>query len=99
MALRVHLQRVRKSTRKIDPLLAESLAELPPIVQHIWQAFLALCHSRVDGPILFSEIEAWQRLTGIQLTAWEFETLVAMDRAALAAQARERAKKHKDLSA
>lgn len=83
--LRIHLQRLHKNTRRLDPQLAASLREFPPAIAHIWQAFVSLSHTRGDGPIALTEIEAWQRLTGVHLSAWEFETLQAMDRAALRA--------------
>ena len=34
-----------------------------------------------DGPIVFTELHAWQQLSGIDLSAWEARTLRAMSRA------------------
>lgn len=39
------------------------------------------------NPLAPTEIEAWARLQGLQLTPWEVDTLLAMDRAAGAVSA------------
>lgn len=38
------------------------------------------------GRITRGEIAAWQAITGVTLSPWEAETLIAIDRAAVAAQ-------------
>lgn len=85
--LRVHLQRLRQATGRVDAQLAESLRPLPAGVAPLWDVFAALSATRVPaadgmGPITCVEMEAWQRLHGVALTPWEAETLLAMDRAA-----------------
>ena len=89
--LRTHLQRLRANTGSTDPRLQAAATPLPPTVATLWSAFVALSGTRMpvaDGgmaPITFGEIEAWQRLTGVRLTPWEVETLLAVDRAARSA--------------
>jgi hypothetical protein len=58
-------------------------------VAHLWHSFLELHQARGGngfGPnaLSFSEIEAWQRLTGRCLTPWELNVMLALDRAYLA---------------
>lgn len=36
------------------------------------------------GGITFAEIEAWQRLTGVQLSPWELDVLTEIDARVLA---------------
>ena len=83
--LRDHLQAAVASGAATDPLL---LHTAPPEGAALWDAFVALNGARpvgmAPGPVPPSEIVAWQQLMGLRLTPWEVETLMAMDRAALA---------------
>jgi hypothetical protein len=65
---------------------------LPSSVAYLWDWFREISAGRAPAagglaaaPITCTEIEAWQRLTRVQLTAWEFDTVRSMDRAAVAA--------------
>jgi hypothetical protein len=91
--LRQHLQQLHAQTGQLDPELAE---ELPAEAAALWGAYLQLSASRARGfgpsAITYVEIEAWQRLQGVQLTPWELDTLTAMDLAAMAEQGKQGAK-------
>lgn len=87
--LRTHLQRLRQSTGRVDPLLARSMEPLPPAVAALWDVFVVLSGTRGAGdgagggiaPITCAELQAWQALQRLELTPWEADTLLAMDRA------------------
>jgi hypothetical protein len=56
----------------------------------VWDVWQQLCLARGGNgfgpnPIGWVELDAWQRLTGQNLTSWECETVVILDRAARAA--------------
>jgi len=82
--LRDHLQAAAAAGAAVDPRLS---VRVPASMQALWDAFAALDAARLPSmgasPILCSEIAAWQQLHGVQLSPWEAETLLAMDRAAL----------------
>lgn len=95
--LREHLQRAAENTggRVVDARLFPVL--VPVEVGAVWGAFLSLTLSRRSGmglsPLTLVDIESWSRMSGVSLTAWELETLLAVDHATLAAMhAQERAK-------
>lgn len=90
--LRTHLQRLAYSTQRIDPRL-----DAPPIaesVRGLWEMFLQLSATRRSGmtahPFTMVDIEAYCRMTGVRLTEWELETLIALDTVALNAAAKNR---------
>lgn len=56
---------------------------MPEPVAPLWHTFCAL--SSAEGPIRMSELEAWQRVHGVQLSGWEIDVLIEMDHAAQAA--------------
>lgn len=66
--------------------------KVPPVpagTERLWAAFNELrgTQSPAAGgaaPISMTEIAAWQGVFGVQLTPWEVETVLALDRAALA---------------
>ena len=78
--LRTHLQRLAETTGRVDEKL---LHQCPPEGLPIYQAFIQMGRSRVSGfgpsAISFHEIEAWQRLYGVRLTAWELDTIIELD--------------------
>lgn len=93
--LRQHLQAAAQATGRPDPAL---LQRLPAWAGPLWEAFgeLAACRPQGmagSGAIPFSEIEAWQRLHGVRLNAWEVGCITAMDRATLGVAAELRAGK------
>lgn len=81
---RAHLEQVERQT-------GETLIEdpnVPPEGEWLWLAFWKLDAARGGngfGPssLSFTEIDAWARLNGVSLAAWEVEAIRAMDRAAL----------------
>jgi hypothetical protein len=94
--LRVHLQRmaVNSGGRVVDPRLVP--AEIPLEVSAVWGAFLSLTLSRRSGmglsPLTLVDIEAWSRMNGVQLTPWELDCLLEVDRATLLAVHRQQSK-------
>lgn len=61
---------------------------LPDGAQPLWQAFCEMSGARAPavsgiGPIMISEIVAWQRAFRVRLTPWEIETLLDIDRAVI----------------
>jgi hypothetical protein len=58
---------------------------LPQEMAYLWDGFLELHFARrsdtMPQPIAWSEIEAWARLTGRVLRAWEVDILRALDNA------------------
>ena len=68
--------------------------DVPPVplaASALWDTFLTLCASRGSGgfspaPLTQADLWHWQRNQRVRLTAWELDTLQAMDRAALSTQ-------------
>jgi len=90
--LRQHLQRMAYASKKVDERL-----EAKPIyraVAGLWDFFLALSATRrasmAAHALTMTDIEAYARLTGITLTDWELDVLIALDGVALKAAAKER---------
>jgi hypothetical protein len=54
----------------------------------LWEVFCALASG--DG-LRMTELDAWQRVHGVELSAWEVDTLIAMNNAASAAIQEQRA--------
>lgn len=62
----------------------------PAAGEHLFELFRELCVSRrpgYSGPLALepTQIEAWVRLRGVRLQAWELTALLSMDIAYLAA--------------
>ena len=80
--LRRHLQAAADNGMPVD---ARLVSKPPAAAAALWDAFVALHAARPPGkgvsPILASELVAWQQLHGVRFSAWEAETLMAMDRA------------------
>lgn len=91
--LRQHLQRLHANTGRVDPRL---VAEIPPAGQQLWDTYLQLDASRQSGmsaqPITLHDLDAWGRLYGVRMTPWELDTLIQLDKAALARAAEARTK-------
>jgi hypothetical protein len=83
--LRQHLQRLAANTGRADERL---FIECPAGCKAIWSVFAHLGRTRPRGMgasgIAFAEIEAWQRLTGVQLSPWELDALTEIDARVLA---------------
>jgi hypothetical protein len=94
--LRDHLYAAARQGAPLDARLTE---RTPPECDALWHAFAELGSARPAGmglgAIPPSEIAAWQTLNGVRLTGWELETLMAMDRAALAVIAEQQQKARK----
>lgn len=85
MALREHLLNHRRMTGDGHPLLDEAPA-LPDGCGPLWRDFMELHNARAWGmggpmPISFVEIDAWQRVRGVRLAAWEIAAVKAGDAA------------------
>lgn len=95
-SLRDHLTTAAAHNKRRDPRLA---ATPPRGVEHLWFAFLDMHGARASGfgaaAIAPSEVVAWCALHGVRLTAWEVETLTAVDRAVVAVMNEQQAKKAK----
>lgn len=95
-SLRTHLQRACINTGRADPLLDEQ--SIAPCVRAVWDAYLNLSATRRTGmglaPLALTDIDAWQRLTGVRLTPWELDTLIQLDAACLAVLAKQQGQKH-----
>ena len=57
---------------------------LPTSLRHIWEYFGELSITRRNygwgvTPLTYSEIFAWRTLRGINLDAWELDTLMRLD--------------------
>ncbi len=92
--MRQHLHHAAQATGRVDPQL---LRQVPRWAGPLWAAFgeLAGCRQQGmsgSGAIPFTEIESWQRLHGVQLSAWEVDCIVAMDHATLGVAAELRAR-------
>jgi hypothetical protein len=83
------LDRARKPER-IAELEAELAAPpLPSALSYLWTAYSRLAARRGSngsGPnfITYTDIDAFARLTGIRLNAWEIEMIEALDRCYIA---------------
>lgn len=73
--LRQHLQSAAAQGHAVDRRL---LSQPPREAAALWAAFVALHGAE---PIKPADLQAWQQLMGLQLTPWEAETLLLMDRA------------------
>lgn len=79
---------LQAATGKTPPEL--EIPPVPPGTEALLYAFKQLHAARPVGgfgvcAIPLSEIIAWQQAMGVYLTPWEIETLLYLDRAALAA--------------
>lgn len=61
---------------------------MPELGAHLWSWFSQL-HKARQGPITYSEIEAWARLTGNSPQAWEVQAIKEIDVAYLKHQTEE----------
>ena len=65
------------------------LPELPESIRGLWDVFLELHMARTPGamgmgPLTYHDLDAYQRVTSLELTPWEVQTILCVDRAALA---------------
>lgn len=78
------VRRRRSAEADPDPVLPEELA-------YLWLVWRELNAARSCGmaanPISWTEIEAYQRVTGEPLSAWEARVIRTVDNAYMAAQA------------
>jgi len=56
----------------------------PELMEYVWSAFISLHPARGQGfngplPLSFTEIAAWQQLTGSQLSIWEVGVIKKLD--------------------
>lgn len=80
--LRSHLEHIYKQTgKKVGELARER--EIPLALLYLWNWFWDLRAScGFEATYMkYSEILAWEQLTGIKLHQWELDVMKAMDRA------------------
>jgi hypothetical protein len=84
------LTRFQQATGKAHPDLTPP--DVPAEAGHVWRWFMDLNNGRQAGdlPLTWEAVDAWARLTGRSLTAWEVDALRRMDTAWLRAGAEER---------
>lgn len=85
--LREHLMAAMRQSCRADSRLVQ---RVPAAGQPLWDAFAQLNRVRPGGfsgpaPISPQDTLAWCQLRGVQLTAWELDTLAEMDAALLRA--------------
>lgn len=85
--LRDHLESWERQTGQVHPVLVAAPC-LPSGCEQLWADFLALHNGRGFtgfGParISFSDIDAFQRVKGIRLPAWQIDAIRRADNAYL----------------
>lgn len=91
--LREHLLAAAAAGAGRDALLE---ARPPRGTERLWDAFAALSASRTpESGIAPTEVLAWQQLHCVRLSAWEVETLEAVDRACVAQMRTQAARRRK----
>ena len=93
MALREHLLAHERQTGDRHELLDHE--PLPAGCAPLWRDFMELHNARSWGdggpkPVSFVELDAWQRVRGVRLAAWEIAAVKAGDRAYLGVHAANR---------
>jgi hypothetical protein len=73
------------------------MPEFPESLRKVWHYFFELCAARTSGmngadPLIYSEIAAWDKLTGAQITPAEVAVIKKLDYEYMSHQA-EKAKK------
>ena len=81
---REHLEQVERQIGR-RPEALEPPTHFPPLLEHVWSAFISLSGSRSMGfsgpnPIGYDTIKAFIELTDTPLTAWEVQTIIRLDR-------------------
>lgn len=69
-----HLLMVWKQTKKMPPGL-EKVVNKPEEFSYLWDWLCELVY-----PLSFTELEAWQRLTGRSLSLWEVRAIIELDK-------------------
>lgn len=83
-SVRDHMEQVARAQGvDVDDLL-ERPQELPETVAHLWVAFCQMSNARTSNgfgpnPLTYHDVEAWSRVTGVELTAWEIDVLKRLD--------------------
>jgi len=77
-------QRARSPVARARYLAELETPAFPAALGYLWQAYLRLARRRGSGasganPIAFTEIEAFQRLTGQRLAPWEVALIEELD--------------------
>ena len=79
---REHYRRIGQQTGQKP----ESLYKMPEIEPELLYLFRYFVNLKGREPLRFTEMEAWQRLTGIELTPGEVEMIFVIDSAFYTAQ-------------
>jgi hypothetical protein len=93
--MRDHLKAFEKATGKAHPRLAAA-PRLPKGCEQVLADFMDLHGCRTStgfgpAPISYLELDAWQRVNGLRLEAWEIDAIRAADEAYMAYVAKGRA--------
>ena len=71
-----HLQGIWRQTGEKPPELDGP--PIPPVGAYLWEWFSEL-HKARQGPISYSEIQAWAKLSGNSPEPWEVKAIKALD--------------------
>jgi hypothetical protein len=74
---REHLEALSARRRERHPDLDGP--PLPPAARYIWTWFCDLARSTGDGPLSYSDLDAWSRMTGCRPRPWEVALLTTID--------------------
>lgn len=90
-SLREHLMAVMERSGEVPKRLADA-PPCPPSCKHLWKLwgeFRSSVQSGMGiGRISYTEMDAYQRLTGNVLAAWEIEAIRKLDREFVAARSK-----------
>mgnify|MGYP003638421474 CR=1 FL=1 len=76
MSNRRHLEQARKSGANVPELDAPYIS---PEIVYLWNYFIELSNARSDGPIGYTDILSWCKLSSISLKKWELGAIVRLD--------------------
>jgi hypothetical protein len=91
VSLGEHLHALWRQTG-VKPAQLE-IQEFPELFRPLWEGFVELCHARSShgfgpNPLSFSEIKAWDDLTGAGLSPFDTKIIKQLDRVFLSHQAK-----------
>lgn len=81
------LKQVEKTLKRTPDALKDA-PKPPPELVDLWGFFVALKNSS-DGPISYTEIQAYAELTGNDLAPWEVEAIKMLDQVFIREQAKQ----------
>jgi len=80
---REHLEQVERQIGR-RPEALEPPTHFPPLMAHVWSAFITLSNTRSAGfsgpnPITYEQIKAWKELTETPISPWEIKAIKSVD--------------------